>query len=171
IAIAGFGLVGLGVANLIPVIFSAAGRAYAVAPGHGLAAVATTGYGGFLAGPPAIGLAAEVAGLPAALGIVDLACVAVAIPAPLRPRVVAVIGLLHGRPRDEPARQSRRPGVPHPALADPARPGKRAPVSDGGSSLRRRRALLRDRPSGGARQEYRGAGRRQHHAQAVLRGG
>lgn len=78
IAIAGFGLVGLGVANLIPVIFSAAGRAYAVAPGHGLAAVATTGYVGFLAGPPAIGLAAEVAGLPAALGIVALACAAVA---------------------------------------------------------------------------------------------
>ena len=83
IAIAGFGLVGLGVANLIPVIFSAAGRAYAVAPGHGLAAVATTGYVGFLAGPPAIGLAAEVAGLPAALGIVALACAAVAIAARL----------------------------------------------------------------------------------------
>ena len=83
IAIAGFGLVGLGVANLIPVIFSAAGRAYAVAPGHGLAAVATTGYVGFLAGPPAIGLAAEVAGLPAALGIVALACAAVAIAAHL----------------------------------------------------------------------------------------
>jgi len=83
IAIAGFGLVGRGVANLIPVIFSAAGRAYAVAPGHGLAAVATTGYVGFLAGPPAIGLAAEVAGLPAALGIVALACAAVAIAARL----------------------------------------------------------------------------------------
>ena len=83
IAIAGFGLVGLGVANLIPVIFSAAGRAYAVAPGHGLAAVATTGYVGFLAGPPAIGLAAEVVGLPAALGIVALACAAVAIAARL----------------------------------------------------------------------------------------
>jgi len=83
IAIAGFGLVGLGVANLIPVIFSAAGRAYAVAPGHGLAAVATTCYVGFLAGPPAIGLAAEVAGLPAALGIVALACAAVAIAARL----------------------------------------------------------------------------------------
>ena len=83
IAIAGFGLVGLGVANLIPVIFSAAGRAYAIPPGHGLAAVATTGYVGFLAGPPVIGLAAEVAGLPAALGIVAIACAAVAIAAHL----------------------------------------------------------------------------------------
>ena len=83
IAITGFGLVGLGIANLIPVIFSAAGRAYAVAPGHGLAAVATTGYVGFLAGPPAIGLAAEVAGLPVALGIVALACAAVGIAARL----------------------------------------------------------------------------------------
>src|SRR5262249_27843649 len=83
IAIAGFGLVGLGVANLIPVIFSAAGRAYAIAPGHGLAAVATTGYVGFLAGPPVIGLAAEGAGLPAALGIVALPWAAVAIAARL----------------------------------------------------------------------------------------
>src|SRR5438128_1895314 len=118
IAIAGFGLVGLGVANLIPVIFSAAGRAYAVAPGHGLAAVATTGYVGFLAGPPAIALAAPHrvlradGDLPARPGRGRSA--------PLRPRVVAVIGLLHGRPRDESARQSRRPGVPHPALADSA---------------------------------------------------
>lgn len=81
IAIAGFGLVGLGVANLIPVLFSAAGRAHGVAPGHALAAVATTGYLGFLAGPPLIGIAAQVAGLPAALGIVALACAGVTVAA------------------------------------------------------------------------------------------
>jgi len=39
-----------------------------------LAAVATTGYFGFLAGPPLIGLATEIAGLPAALGIVSVLC-------------------------------------------------------------------------------------------------
>ena len=81
IAIAGLGLVGLGVANLIPVLFSAAGRANGVAPGPALAAVATTGYVGFLAGPPLIGIAAELTGLPAALGIVVLACVGVAVAA------------------------------------------------------------------------------------------
>jgi len=81
IAIGGFGLVGLGVANLIPVLFSAAGQANGVAPGHAIAAVATTGYAGFLAGPPLIGFAAEVAGLPAALGIVALAGAGIAVAA------------------------------------------------------------------------------------------
>ena len=77
-AIVGFGLAGLGVANMIPLIFSAAGRTRDIASGHALAAVATTGYLGFLAGPPLIGLAAEAVGLPAALLIVVIACVAVA---------------------------------------------------------------------------------------------
>jgi len=79
LGVGGFGAVGLGVANLIPVLFSAAGRANRIAPGHALSAVATTGYVGYLAGPPLIGLAAEVAGLPAALGVVVLACGGVAI--------------------------------------------------------------------------------------------
>jgi MFS family permease len=79
VAIIGFGVVGLGVANLIPVLFGAAGRMPGVASGHGLAAVATTGYLGFLAGPPLIGVTAEATGLPAALGIVAAACAAVAI--------------------------------------------------------------------------------------------
>ena len=77
-AIAGFGLVGLGVANIIPVLFSTAGRAGGTAAGAALAAVATPGYLGFLAGPPLIGLAAEHTGLRTALGIVCLACVLVA---------------------------------------------------------------------------------------------
>jgi MFS family permease len=75
----GFGLVGLGLANLIPVLFSAAGRTRSMPSGTALAAVATTGYLGYLAGPPLIGLAAEAAGLPAALAIVCVACGLVAI--------------------------------------------------------------------------------------------
>jgi len=82
VSLIGFGLVGLGVANLIPVLFSAAGRAPGIAPGTGIAAVATTGYIGYLAGPPLIGLAAETTGLPAALGIVCAACVVIAGGAP-----------------------------------------------------------------------------------------
>jgi len=78
IALLGFGLVGLGVANLIPILFSAAGRTRGIPPGTALAAVATTGYFGFLAGPPLIGLAAEAAGLPTALAIVCVACTLIA---------------------------------------------------------------------------------------------
>ncbi len=58
-AIVGFALVGLGVSNVVPIIFSAAGYLSPAAPGRGIAAVTTAGYFGFLAGPPLIGLLAE----------------------------------------------------------------------------------------------------------------
>jgi fucose permease len=90
-AIAGAGLVGLGLANSVPVVFGAAGRMPGIPAGAGLAAVATTGYGGFLAGPPAIGLVAEALGLPAALGLVAVACALIGLGArlvrPSTPRV------------------------------------------------------------------------------------
>jgi len=73
-AIIGCGLVGLGISNVIPILFSAAGRVPGTRPGTALAAVATVGYFGFIAGPPMIGLAAEVAGLRVALGIVSALC-------------------------------------------------------------------------------------------------
>ncbi len=78
-AVVGFGLVGLGIANIIPVLFSAAGQAGGASEGSSLAAVATPGYLGFLAGPPLIGLAAEHSSLPAALGIVCVACAVVTV--------------------------------------------------------------------------------------------
>jgi MFS family permease len=78
-AIAGCALVGAGIANVVPILFSAAGRVAGVDAGTALAAVATTGYCGLLAGPPLIGLAAEVAGLPAALGLVSVSCGLVAV--------------------------------------------------------------------------------------------
>jgi hypothetical protein len=78
-AIAGFGLVGLGIANIIAVLFSSAGLAGGAAAGSALAAVATPGYLGFVAGPPLIGLAAEQTSLRAALGIVCRACALVAV--------------------------------------------------------------------------------------------
>jgi len=87
VAIVGFGLVGLGIANVIPVVFSAAGRVGGVPAGTALAAVATTGYGGYLTGPPLIGLAAEVTSLPVALGIVSAACALIAVCARALPRL------------------------------------------------------------------------------------
>src|SRR5262245_18635210 len=81
IGVVGCGLVGLGIANIIPVLFSAASRVPGVAPGHALAAVATIGYLGFLAGPPLIGVVAELAGLSVGLGVVSGACAFVALKA------------------------------------------------------------------------------------------
>ncbi len=72
----GFGLVGLGAANLAPVLFSAAGRA-GPAASAGVAAVATLGYGGMLLGPPLIGALADWTGLRLALLVLVAAMAAI----------------------------------------------------------------------------------------------
>ena len=89
-AIIGFGLVGLGIANVIPVLFSAAGRVPGTRPEAALAAVATTGYCGYLVGPPLIGLTAELTGLPVGLGIVGAVCAVIAVRAGALPGARAV---------------------------------------------------------------------------------
>jgi predicted MFS family arabinose efflux permease len=66
IAAAGFALSGLGLSNVVPVMYGLAGHALA---GRGIAQVATIGYAGFLLGPPAIGFIAGQVGLAAALGV------------------------------------------------------------------------------------------------------
>ncbi|HYH97477.1 MFS transporter [Hyalangium sp.] len=68
-ALVGFACVGLGLSNLIPVLFSAASRTPGSAPGVSIAAVSTAGYGGFLVGPPVVGFLADLLGLPSALGL------------------------------------------------------------------------------------------------------
>jgi hypothetical protein len=70
---------------VIPAVFSAAGRVGRVLPATALAAVATTGYGGYLAGPSLIGFAAEATSLPVALGIVAAACALIAVSAKVLP--------------------------------------------------------------------------------------
>ena len=78
-AVVGFGCVGLGMSNLIPILFSAAGRTPGVNAGTAIAAVSSAGYFGFLAGPPLIGLLAELTSLPVALGLVVLFTALVAV--------------------------------------------------------------------------------------------
>ena len=68
-AIIGFGCVGLGLSNLVPIFFSAAGRTPRIASSVAIAAVATAGYTGLLAGPPIIGFIAEAISLPSTLGL------------------------------------------------------------------------------------------------------
>ena len=69
-ALVGFGLVGFGLANIVPILFSAAGRSPHMAPGPAIAAISTASYLGFLAGPPAIGFTADHITLRGALLIV-----------------------------------------------------------------------------------------------------
>jgi len=57
--LAGFGAVGIGLATIYPLVFSAAGNHPTLPRGRAVAAVATVGYTGFLAGPPILGWIAE----------------------------------------------------------------------------------------------------------------
>jgi predicted MFS family arabinose efflux permease len=77
-ALAGFALVGLGFANVVPVLFSAAGQLPGIAPAHGIAAVAALGYFGMMAGPPAIGFIAQESSLSAGLLLVVVFAIVVA---------------------------------------------------------------------------------------------
>jgi len=67
-ALAGFGLLGLGIATVVPLTFSAAGT-HGEQPGVSIAAVATVSYVGWLAGPSTVGGIAELTNLPAALAV------------------------------------------------------------------------------------------------------
>jgi predicted MFS family arabinose efflux permease len=86
-AVFGFVLVGFGIAAVVPILFRAAASTPGIAPGTAIAAVATTGYLGFLAGPPMIGLLADRIGLGTALAMVALLLLAMAVAA--RPALAA----------------------------------------------------------------------------------
>lgn len=68
----GFGLVGLGLANVVPTVFSATGRM-----GASAAAVVTAGYAGLLLGPVAIGSVATAANLSWGVAVLAVAAAAV----------------------------------------------------------------------------------------------
>jgi MFS family permease len=69
----GFVFIGLGAANVVPLIFGAAARLPRTSAGNGVATAATVGYAGFLFGPPIIGWIASRSSLAMALGYLSLA--------------------------------------------------------------------------------------------------
>jgi MFS family permease len=77
-SILAYGLAGLGIGNIVPVLFGGGGRLEPEAPGRGIAAVVSMGYVGFVVGPPFIGMIAQSAGLTVALGIVAVAAMVIA---------------------------------------------------------------------------------------------
>ncbi|WP_260685041.1 hypothetical protein [Variovorax sp. KBS0712] len=70
LALLGFAGVGVGFANVVPILFGASARVPGVAPANGIAAVSAIAYLGFMAGPAVIGLLARVSSLTAALYVV-----------------------------------------------------------------------------------------------------
>lgn len=63
VALAGFVLMGMGYAAIVPMAFSRAANDPVVPAGQAIASVATLGYGAMLLGPPAIGFLAHVSSL------------------------------------------------------------------------------------------------------------
>jgi MFS family permease len=94
VALAGYAVVGLGLANVFPLTIARAGVLGGPA---GVALSTSVGYTGLLGGPPVIGFIAEHAGLPTALGTVALLAGLAA---------VLFLGLDGDR--------IRRPALPHP---------------------------------------------------------
>ncbi|MGF6273692.1 MFS family permease [Massilia sp. UYP11] len=77
----GFALVGLGAANVVPLLFGAAARIPGMHPGAGVAAVATLGYGGLLLAPPVLGWVAVHSSVMVALGALSLSGIVIALSA------------------------------------------------------------------------------------------
>jgi MFS family permease len=65
LATIGFAITGIGLANIVPILFSAAGRHGGANPGAAIAAVSFIGYGGMLMSPSLIGVTVEHIGFPA----------------------------------------------------------------------------------------------------------
>ncbi|GAB2612932.1 MFS transporter [Belliella aquatica] len=86
-AIFGFLLVGFGVASIIPVAYSVAGRSKLYSPGVALAIVSTISFFGFLIGPPLIGFIADLSSLKASFILIALAGLGITLLASIRFRV------------------------------------------------------------------------------------
>ena len=74
----GFALVGLGAANVVPLLLGAASRIPGMSAGSGVAAVATLGYGGLLLAPPILGWVAMHSSVMVALGALSLSGIVIA---------------------------------------------------------------------------------------------
>ena len=88
-AIAGFVFLGIGLASVVPAVFSAAGRIPGLHPGKAVATASACGWAGFVCGPPLIGHLASVASLPLALGLLPFLTAFVAVGAFLSPALRA----------------------------------------------------------------------------------
>lgn len=78
-ALAGYALLGIGCANIVPAMFSLAGQQTRMPESLAIPAITTMGYAGVLIGPAAIGYVAQAASLSLAFPIVALALAAAAL--------------------------------------------------------------------------------------------
>jgi MFS family permease len=82
-AIAAFTIAGFGIANMVPIAFSAGGNQPGMASGTGMAVVTTMGYSGILMAPSAIGFTAERTGFGPIFIVLSVFLVVVCLMSPL----------------------------------------------------------------------------------------
>jgi predicted MFS family arabinose efflux permease len=82
VTMTGFTLMGLGLANMMPVLFAAAARVEGVTAAEGLAQVAGLAYFGLLLGPVLIGGVAQISTLPIGLCVVAACCLVITVIGP-----------------------------------------------------------------------------------------
>ncbi|WP_194975830.1 MFS transporter [Aquiflexum lacus] len=87
LATTGFLMVGFGVASIIPIAYSTAGRSKLYSPGVALAIISTISFFGFLIGPPLIGFIADLLSLKASFTLVAFTGLGIAILASVRTAV------------------------------------------------------------------------------------
>ena len=79
VALVGYFFVGVGLALVVPILYSAATRVPGVSRAAAIASVSSVGYAGFLVGPPVIGFVAHASSLSVAMGLVVVASAALAL--------------------------------------------------------------------------------------------
>jgi MFS family permease len=94
LSIAGFALLGVGVAVIVPLVFAAAGHAGRT-PGEGAAGVATITYLAGLVAPAVTGWVAGITSFPTAFGLITCATLAMG----------CIAGVLRPRPTPSPDRE------------------------------------------------------------------
>jgi MFS family permease len=77
LSIVGFGIVGLGAANIVPVLMSAAAQTPGMAPSIAIGSVATMLLAGFLVGPPLIGFVSNATSLSVGFGLLTISGIVV----------------------------------------------------------------------------------------------
>lgn len=77
LAIAAFFITGLGVANMVPIMFSAAGNFPGIASGAAISVVTMVGYAGILVAPASIGFMAEAVGFRVTYGALSVLLIVV----------------------------------------------------------------------------------------------
>ena len=96
-ALAGFASLGIGLASVVPAVFSVAGQITGLHPGAAVATASACGWAGFVCGPPLIGQLASLTSLAPALGLLPLLTAFIVVGTSLA-RALKTQPQHHGRP-------------------------------------------------------------------------